>query len=200
MENDYANNAVENEEEQPSRMRRKTDYRKRETRSWIFSLLAALAIALCLRFFVFEFIRVDGNSMETTLHNNEYVFMERVTFWFREPDFGDIIICTYPQHPDTYVKRVIGTGGDVIEISDGVLYINGEADYTYFQDQMNDFAPVVVPEGCVFVMGDNRNESLDSRMIGPLTYDRIRGKAEFVIWPIMDNKDTDFKEGVRFLS
>ena len=188
MRNNNANSAleIEIEEAQPSRMQRKTDYKKRETKSWIFSLLAALIIALFLRFFVFEFIRVDGESMETTLHNNEYVFMERVTFWFREPDFGDIIICTYPQHPDTYVKRVIGTGGDVIEITDGVLFINGEADYTYFSEPMNDFAPVVVPEGHVFVMGDNRNESLDSRMIGPLEYERIRGKAQFVIWPVSE--------------
>ena len=64
-----------------------------------------------LRFFVFEFIRVDGESMQPTLYTDEYVFMEKVTYWFSEPQRGDIIICSYPGHTDTYVKRVIGNGG-----------------------------------------------------------------------------------------
>lgn len=166
-------------------MNRKADYKKRETRSWIFSLLAALVIALALRFFVFEFIRVEGNSMQETLHNNEFVFMERVTYWFRHPGFGDIVICTFPNRPgDTYVKRVIGTGGDVIEISGGVLHINGKPDYTYFSEPMEEFEPYVVPEDCVFVMGDNRNDSWDSRFIGALPYERVKGKTPLVIWPV----------------
>jgi len=174
-----------------SRMKRKAENKKKETRSWVFSLLAALIIALALRFFVFEFIRVEGDSMNQTLHDNEYVFMERVTYWFREPEFGDVIICTYPDQPHTYVKRVIGTEGDQIEITDGVLYVNGEPDhqeYAYFGSRTahnEDFSATVVPENCVFVMGDNRNYSMDSRRpdIGPLPYKRILGKALFIIWP-----------------
>ena len=80
MRNNNANSAleIEIEEAQPSRMQRKTDYKKRETKSWIFSLLAALIIALFLRFFVFEFIRVDGESMETTLQIGRASCRERV--------------------------------------------------------------------------------------------------------------------------
>jgi len=158
---------------------------KREVASWVFSLLAAVAIALMLRFFVFEFIRVDGESMLPTLQNNEYVFMERVTYWFSGPEQGDIVICHFPNSSDTYVKRVIGVGGDKLRVTNGVLYINGEANTTYFSDRMyKDMAEITVPDGCVFVMGDNRNNSTDSRMVGALPLDMVLGKALFVIWPI----------------
>ena len=179
----------EEEYEGESRMERKASVassRKREAVGWVISLVAAVAIALALRFFVFEFIRVDGESMEPTLETNEYVFMEKVTYWFEEPKFGDIIICYYPHRTETFVKRVIGTEGDTIEIRDGTLFINNEPDTTYFSGYLeHDLAPMVVPEDSVFVMGDNRNASMDSTnsSIGPLPYDMILGKALFVIWP-----------------
>ena len=169
-----------------SRMQRKAAARKREMWGWIISLIAAVAVALTLRLFVFEFIRVDGSSMEPTLYTDEYVFMEKVTYWFGEPQFGDIVICYYPQRTETFVKRVIGTEGDVIAVQDGALYINNVMDTTYFAGYMNtEMSPVVVPEDSVFVMGDNRNASMDSTnsSIGPLPYDMILGKALFVIWP-----------------
>ena len=169
-----------------SRMQRKAMARKREVWGWVISLVAAVVIALTLRFFVFEFIRVDGSSMSPVLETNEYVFMEKVTYWFSEPAYGDIVICYYPNRSETFVKRVIGTEGDTIEIRDGTLYINNVADTKYFSDYMNnEMAPVVVPENSVFVMGDNRNASMDSTnsSIGPLSDNMILGKALFVIWP-----------------
>lgn len=184
MKNDTTE--LESELGSPSRMERKAAAKKRETWGWIISLIAAVAIALTLRFFVFEFIRVDGSSMEPTLYTNEYVFMEKVTYWFDEPKYGDIVICYYPQRTETFVKRVIGTGGDTIEIHDGTLYINGVADKTYYSGYLNaEMGPVVVPENSVFVMGDNRNASMDSTnsSIGALPDDMILGKALFVIWP-----------------
>jgi signal peptidase I len=172
------------DEIEKSRMERKKEYRKREARSWILSLLAAVVIALALRFFVFEFIRVDGESMLPTLEDKEYVFMEKVTYWFSGPERGDIIICSYPNSPNTYVKRVIGTPGDRIRITGGVLYINDTANYDYYQGVMlNDMDEVAVPEDHVFVMGDNRNNSMDSTSIGPLPYSMVQGKALFVVWP-----------------
>jgi signal peptidase I len=176
---------VEDEEEQ-SRVMRKKEYRQREAKGWIISLAAAIVIALALRFFVFEFIRVEGPSMQPTLYTNEYVFMERVTYWFNEPQRGDIIICYFPDRTDTYVKRVIGVEGDVLEIRGGVLYLNGEPNYDYFQDPMiHELNPVTVPDNCVFVMGDNRNASMDSTdsSVGALPYRMVLGKALFVIWP-----------------
>ena len=169
-----------------TRMELKKEYRAREFWSWALSLAAAVVIALMLRFFVFEFIRVDGESMQPTLYTDEYVFMEKVTYWFSEPQRGDIIICSYPGHTDTYVKRVIGMEGDRIRITDGVLYINDVANYDYFEGVMNnDLDEVTVPENHVFVMGDNRNASMDSTSpsIGPLPDSMVQGKALFVIWP-----------------
>ncbi len=182
---------TENKAERPdtleeSRMLRKKESQRREFRGWILSLTAAVVIALILRFFVFEFIRVDGESMMPTLLDEEYVFMEKVTYWFSEPQRGDIIICSYPNRTDTYVKRVVGIEGDVIEVSGGVLYINGEPNDDYFQGAMNnDLSPVTVPEDHVFVMGDNRNASMDSTnsSIGPLPFSMVQGKALFIIWP-----------------
>jgi signal peptidase I len=183
------NNMSEPEEELDgtSRMQRKADAHRREVWGWVVSLIAAVAIALALRFFVFEFIRVEGSSMEPTLYTNEYVFMEKVTYWFSEPKFGDIVICYYPHHNETFVKRVIGTEGDTVEVRDGTLFINNEPNTTYFAGYLeNDLAPVVVPQNSVFVMGDNRNASMDSTnsSIGPLSDDMILGKALFVIWPV----------------
>ncbi len=170
-----------------SRMSRKQAYRTRERWSWVFSILAAVVIALVLRFFVFEFIRVDGESMMPTLLDEEYVFMEKVTYWFSEPQRGDIIICSYPNHTDTYVKRVVGMSGDRIRVTNGVLYINDEPNYDYFDGVMNnDMAEVTVPENHVFVMGDNRNASMDSTSpsIGPLPDSMVQGKALFVVLPL----------------
>jgi signal peptidase I len=158
--------------------------RNRERRSWIISIASAVAIALVLRFFVFEFVRIDGPSMEPTLHDNEYVFMEKAAYWFSAPQRGDVIICHFPNSRDTYVKRVIGVGGDTLSIQSGVLYINGEASSDYFSGTINhDMAETAVPDGCVFVMGDNRNHSTDSRVVGTLKRDMVLGRAIWIIWP-----------------
>ena len=181
------NNTEKPDRVEESRMLRKKEFQKREFRGWVLSLTAAVVIALVLRFFVFEFIRVDGESMMPTLLDEEYVFMEKVTYWFSEPQRGDIIICSYPNRTDTYVKRVIGIEGDVIEVSGGILYIDGEPHKDYFQGAMNnELSPVTVPEDHVFVMGDNRNASMDSTnsSIGPLPYSMVQGKALFIIWPL----------------
>lgn len=185
------NKAGESESISSSRMRRKQDYRRSEARGWFISLAVAFTIALLLRLFVFEFISVSGPSMEPTLFSDEYVFMEKVSYWFQGPEYGDVVICKFPHSTDTYVKRVIGTPGDILEIADGVLYINGQPDTTFFSGHMNgSMAPITVPEGCVFVMGDNRNESMDSRYdsIGPLPYKMVLGRAQFVIWPLDEIK------------
>lgn len=175
--------------EDNSRMERKKEYNKRETRGWIISLTTAIVVALLLRFFVFEFIRVEGSSMLPSLHTNEYVFTEKVSYRFSEPKRGDIIICSFPNMTETFVKRVIGIEGDVLEVKDGTLFINGQKndDTRTFEETMkHDLAPITVPENTVFVMGDNRNHSHDStdNSVGALSYDMIIGRAVFVLWPL----------------
>ncbi len=163
----------------------KAEARRSEKRGWAISMAIAVTVAVLLRLFVFEFVCISQSSMEPTLYSNNYVFMERVTYWFSQPDFGDVVICQFPDSSATYVKRVIGVAGDTLEIKDGVLYINGQADRTYFSDDTQNTLPkTVVPEGCVYVLGDNRNVSVDSRAVGPLKLSMILGKALFVIWPL----------------
>ncbi len=175
------------ESELGSRVEIKKEYRSRELKGWIISLAAAVIIALALRFFVFEFIRVEGPSMQPTLYTDEYVFMEKVTYWFRHPERGDIVICSFSEGDQSYVKRVICVPGDRVRVADGVLYINGVPDHEYFSGNYDKEMPeLIVPEGSVMVMGDNRNQSRDSRDrgVGPLPYSNIIGKAVFVIFPL----------------
>ncbi len=176
-------------ETEESRMKRKSEYKKKETKSWIISIVLAVVIALSLRFFVFEFIRVDGQSMEPTLIDEEYVFMQKVSYYFREPQQGDIVICKFPNRTETFVKRVVGVEGDVISITDGILYINAEPNYDYYDGSVgmdHNMEEMTVPEDSIFVMGDNRDHSMDSSnsSVGTLTDDMVLGKAEFVIWPL----------------
>jgi signal peptidase I len=167
--------------------RNKKEYRKREAKVWTISIAAAFIIALFLRFFVFEFIHIKGPSMQPVLYKDEYVFMEKVSYWFSAPKRGDIIVCSFPDSKDSYIKRVVGLPGDSIKVEGGVLYINGTPDYDYFKGYISrGLEETIVPEDCVIVMGDNRNDSIDSRYpnVGPIPYDMIQGKAAFIIWPL----------------
>ena len=103
------------------------------------------------------------------------------------PHRGEIVIFHHPEHQnETWVKRVIGLPGDLVEIRNEKLYINNELvqeDYIKVTDRLYDFGPVVVPEGNYFVMGDNRNNSLDSRFWGYLPQEYIEGNPVLVFWP-----------------
>ena len=162
---------------------------KREALEWVLTIVAALAIAFVIRTFLFEPVRVSGDSMYDTLIHNERMFVEKVSYWFERPQRGQIIICYYPNHTSTCVKRIIGVPGDRVAITGGELYLNGEKldESAYWEDLIwGDMAEITVPEDCVFVMGDNRNDSSDSRspLVGPIPYSRIVGRVRSVIWPI----------------
>lgn len=163
--------------------------RTRDIISMAITLIAAFIIAMFLRSFVFVFATVDGPSMQPTLETGEKIFVTRYTYYFQEIERGDIIVCDFPSdmYPDHYVKRVIGLGGEKVRITGGVVYINDEPlseDYTISSASEN-MDEVVVPEGCVFVMGDNRVNSTDSRKlyIGPINKKLIIGKARCILFP-----------------
>jgi signal peptidase I len=186
----------------------KPNYLK-EACKWLLLIVAAMFVALMLRTYVFEWVVVDGKSMENTLHDDEVLFVSKIKYRLSEPKRGDIIIVQISegnwdylyfaknfrtlttilpsQGEVNYIKRIAGLPGEKIELVDGYLYIDGVKQnepyikgMTYGQD--SEF-PKVVPEDCVFVMGDNRECSKDSRQIGFIELSQIKGKAVFRIKP-----------------
>lgn len=163
--------------------------RTRDIISMVITLIIAFIIAMFLRSFVFVFATVDGPSMLPTLETGEKIFVTRYTYYFQEIERGDIVVCDFPSelYPNHYVKRVIGLGGEKVRVTGGVVYINDEPlseDYI-LSPPSQDMEEVVVPEGYVFVMGDNRNDSTDSRKqyIGPISKKLIIGKARCILFP-----------------
>lgn len=162
----------------------------RSFRNVEFLLYIALVVlvALTIRTFIAEPIRVDGDSMIPTLVNNEDMLVEKVTYWFNDPQRGDIVICFYPGYTESCVKRVIGLPGDTVEVREGVFYINGKAldESAYWKDSIiGDVAPVTVGARQVFVVGDNRNGSRDSRnpSVGCIPYAKVVGRVVAVVYP-----------------
>lgn len=132
-------------------------------------------------------IRVDGSSMEPTLHTGELVIVNKLAYKFSAPELGDIIVFHFPRDPDQeYIKRVIGAPGDQVAIQDGKVYVNGQE----IAEPYISAPPVYpgntwqVPEGQLFVLGDNRNNSSDSHNWGTVPMDYVVGKALFVYWPL----------------
>ena len=185
---------------------------KREIFEWILTLVVAVLIALPIRAFIFELVRVDGGSMDNTLANGEIMFVTKYDYastWLclpwqdaetkeqakrittgGEPERFDIVICRYPGRGDTnFVKRVVGLPGDIIELRGGYLYVNDKLyeepyiDDAYRSGWLNTFGPYTVPDGEYFVMGDHRNNSNDSRSQGPITRDMIIGHVRTVLFP-----------------
>lgn len=168
---------------------------KKEILSWILTIAVAVAAALLIRTFLFEPIRVDGESMCDTLQNGEIMLVTKPEYLTGDPQRGDVVICKYPGRTENFVKRVMGIPGDVIEIRSNVVYRNGEAlDEPYLTPERNDngfsMAPFTLGEDEYFVMGDNRDNSHDSRNYygagRPAAISRkdIVGRVRFVMWPL----------------
>ena len=163
--------------------------------------LQSLVIAGILAFFIITFVAqsfvVDGRSMANTLENGERLFVNKFIYRFHPPERGDIIVFTPKGAPgQKYIKRVIGLPGDTVYINDGVTYVNGEAIKEEYlpEKTLGDFGPYEVPEESVFVLGDNRNHSADSRfenIVGFVNYNSISGKAFWVYWPLGEMRIID---------
>lgn len=146
----------------------------------------ALVIFLLLQTTIQSSI-VLGSSMEPGLEDGQRLIINKAVYHFRDPARGDVIILHPPIEPQKeYVKRVIGIPGDTIEVRNGVVYINGSPLYEPYikETPRNNFSPFIVPENNYFVMGDNRNNSNDSRTGWTVTSDNIIGEAWLRIWPL----------------
>ncbi|MCD8132723.1 MAG: signal peptidase I [Clostridiales bacterium] len=160
---------------EPQTLRRKREMEKknetrREVLSWIRMFIIVVVVVFVATRFIIINATVPSGSMETTIMTKDRLIGFRFSYWFDEPERGDIILFSYPvDESQTYIKRVIGLPGETVEIRDGGIYIDGsdtplEEDYLseewYWE---NDGYCFEVPEDCYFVLGDNRNNSLDSR-------------------------------------
>jgi signal peptidase I len=149
-------------------------------------VLAAFALALLIQQYVVKPFYIPSPSMVPTLVEGDRVLVNRFVYRYAEPERGDIVVFHPPfATGEDYIKRVVAVGGDTIEVRDGGLYVNGALqDEPYLPEQMNGgLRAEQVPVGHVFVMGDNRNMSGDSRVFGPVSQDALVGRAFLIYWP-----------------
>ncbi|MEW9097045.1 MAG: signal peptidase I [Clostridiaceae bacterium] len=187
---------------------------KREIMEWAFVLIFSVVITFIIKSNVFAMPMILESSMENTVFEGERIFEYKLNYLFKEPERGDIIILdkyeeskgiihnTYTDAKETLdtmlgqgkkrylIKRVVGIPGDLIDIKEGYLYVNGEKiEENYIKEQGETHPgtfslPIKVPENKVFVLGDNREVSLDSRDLGPIDFKQVKGKVLYRIWPI----------------
>lgn len=161
----------------------------REILEWVLVVVVAVTAALLIRTFLFEPVRVDGESMLNTLHDNEYMIVTKYQYLFDDPQRFDVVICHFPERGKTnFVKRVVGIPGDTVAVRDGTLYVNGEPQEEPYIDNRPTYTMPDVTLGTneYFVLGDNRPHSNDSHLIGPLLRDEIMGQVRLVVWPLSE--------------
>lgn len=164
--------------------------------SFLFTILIVVVLFFLLRTFVFQSYDIPSGSMEDTIQTGDFVFSEKVTYYFSSPQRGDIVTFIDPEIPSrTLIKRVIATEGQTVDLRDGRVYVDGVAQdepYTGGKPSypLNSASgadvsyPYTVPEGEMWVMGDNRTSSQDSRYFGSVPVSSVTGKAVFKYWPI----------------
>lgn len=168
-----------------SRRQRKRDKEKSSFKDWILALAVSLVLAFVIRGFVFEPFHVSGPSMQQTLLSGDQVMVNKIIYKFRDPEQGEVIVFHNKDNREL-IKRVIALSGETVEAKNNQLFVNGKEirePYLSSSTKTTDFAPVKVPNGKVFVLGDNRSNSTDSRSLGPISISEIIGKASLVYWP-----------------
>ena len=180
-------------------LRREAAKRRNSTTSeliqWLIAILVAFIIALFVDNFLIVNAQIPSGSMENTIMTGDRVVGNRLSYLTKDPERYDVIIFKYPDdESQLFIKRIIGLPGETVEIRDGHIYIDGSSapleDVETKEYMVGNYGPYTVPEGCYFVMGDNRNDSKDSRYwINPyVSKDKILGKAVFRYWPITEMK------------
>lgn len=176
--------------------------KKNEIWEWSKALIIAVILAAVIRYFLFAPIVVDGLSMMPTLKDQDRMIVNKIGYTLGKPNRFDIIVFNAPEKKD-YIKRVIGLPGDRIEYKDDTLYVNGKAYEEPYLDEYKEQVidgpltepftlkdtPIgqdTVPEGTLFVMGDNRRFSKDSRHIGAVPMEKVMGETNLIYWPVKD--------------
>lgn len=172
----------------PRRMRQ----RVRTVVEWVLIIGGALVVALIIKTFLFQAFYIPSESMEPTLIDRDRVIVNKLSYQLHDVNRGDLVVFDRPPNEpeteiDELIKRVIALPGESVEARDGSVYIDGQRlSEPYLVDgaSTHAFGPVMVPEDRVFVMGDNRGNSRDSRVFGPIDEDLIVGRAFVRVWPL----------------
>lgn len=175
----------------------------RQAFEWVAVLAIAAGAAFLIRSFVVQRFFISGPSMLPTMHDGDQILVNKLAYRLGEPERGDVVVFdrittdgAIVQHDDL-IKRVVATEGEVVEIRACQVFVDGTAiEEPYLSEggpddlvdrcRMPDMDPVAVPDGDVFVLGDNRSESFDSRMFGPVDSHQVIGRAIAVIWPLSE--------------
>ncbi|WP_020615191.1 signal peptidase I [Paenibacillus daejeonensis] len=161
---------------------------RRELREWVLSISMAVVIALLIQNYAFAQAEVRQSSMSGTLEEGHRLVEDKLSYVFSEPKRGDIVIIDGPESDVRLIKRLIALPGDTVDMREGLVYLNGvKLEESYAKGQtfpagLN--VPFTVEEGQVFVLGDNREHSLDSRQLGTISFESLEGKAVLRVWPL----------------
>ena len=160
-----------------------------ELRSWARDLLIAVGLAAVIIVFLYQPVKVEGTSMVPLLSDQERIFVNKFVYRFEPIQRGDVVVFWYPlDRSKSFIKRVVALPGELVEMRDGRVYVNGQLLPEQFvpKEYMDGsaFGPYTIPDDQYFVMGDHRSSSNDSRVFGPVPREAIYGKAVFAYWPV----------------
>lgn len=182
----------------------KAKKKKNEVVEWLKALLIALILVVLIRWLLFQPFIVQGPSMQPNFVTGQKLIVNEILYDIRKPERGEVIVFHVPSEGRDFIKRVIAVAGDTVKVEGDTVTVNGKpVNETYIQEAIDqahaedrlynslnfpntDFPDGKVPEGHVFVMGDNRSNSTDSRMIGYVPLEDIIGRADLIFWPLKD--------------
>lgn len=204
-----AKRAVESETAAPPRAEAR---KKSVLREYLEAILIAVLLALLIRTFVVQAFKIPSGSMLPTLQVGDHILVNKFIYRFRDPARGDVIVFKYPvDESRDFIKRVVAVGGEEVFIKGQEVYIDCRPDgaacrpieepWAYYDERpasTETYGPVRVPPGSYFVMGDNRNNSQDSRFWGFVKREKIKGKAFIIYWSWDGNQNGPLWEKVRW--